>query len=94
MNETNDRARIGFPTRGQAVDDDPEAEILAWALAVADQLGDPNGVLCFASLARRHDRALLDEILSAVLSVPADKIRRSRAALFVALVKVRTRRRR
>lgn len=90
MNETNDRARIGFPTRGQAVDD-PEAEILAWALAVADQLGDPNGVLCFASLARRHDRALLDEILNAVLSVPADKIRRSRAALFVALVKVRTR---
>lgn len=60
---------------------------LAWAHDVALRLDDPKGVLSFAALSRKHDRAFLESAIQAALAVPHEKIRRSRAALFMALVK-------
>lgn len=74
---------------GQPVD--RLADPLRWAEDVARKLGDPAGVLCYRSLARRYPRDLLARALADALAVPEAKIRRSRAALFVALVGARGR---
>lgn len=72
---------------GQAVDDPHDA--LSWAEDTARKLNDQDNVLCYRSLAGRHSRDLLERALADALAVPDAKIRRSRAALFVALVGAR-----
>lgn len=73
---------------GQAVD---ERNARQWAEDAARRLDDVENVLCYEALARRHARDLLDRTLVDVLAVPAARIRKSRGALFVALVAARTR---
>lgn len=85
---TNDRAH----PCGQAVDTPQDAQDpLRWAEDAAQKLNDPDSVLCYRSFARRYPRDLLERALADALAVPDAKIRRSRAALFVALVGVRAR---
>lgn len=90
---TIDRCSECGQQRGQAVDDaSPADEDLAWAQRAAERLEDPDGLLCFTALARRYRRGFLDSVLQAATAVPQSRIRRSRAALFVALVQARAQR--
>lgn len=68
-----------------------ERPVRQWAEDAARSLDDVENVLCYEALARRHARELLDRTLVDVLAVPAARIRKSRGALFVALVNARTR---
>lgn len=87
-----DRAATRGPDGGQPVDELP-SEVEAWAHEAAKALNDPHGLLCYLALGRRFSLELLRGTLEVVLNVPEDRIRRSRAALFVAMVQARARHR-
>jgi hypothetical protein len=70
-------------TQAAGVQEDPAA----WAEAAADLLGDRKNIACYHSFSKRYQRSLLDRALAIAASCPAERIRKSRGAYFVALVK-------
>lgn len=59
-------------------------EILAWDLAVA--LKDKKGLPFYISCTKRYPEPLLRRVLAEVMTVPDEKIKKSRGALFNYLV--------
>jgi hypothetical protein len=66
---------IAFPAR-QAI----------LAAALAESLDDPSGIPRYRMLCRKYPEELLRKVLAEVVSVPAIKIKKSRAALFTYLL--------
>jgi hypothetical protein len=64
---------------------DPQKEDLATELA--EKLGELESLELFRSFADRYSEQLLRKTLNDVLSVPSEKIKKSRAALFTYLIK-------
>lgn len=62
------------------------------AYEIAEALKDNNALPLFMSYTEKFPEALLREKLSHVLSLPQDKIRKSRAALFTYLIEQYARR--
>jgi len=62
-----------------------EKELLAWDLA--NNLNDTANLPFYISYANRYSSGLLRKALGAALEVPANRIRKSRGALFNHLVK-------
>ena len=56
------------------------------AQELAERLGDPDGYRNYVKLSRLYSESSLRSILSKVLEVPAERIRKSRGALFTSLV--------
>jgi hypothetical protein len=59
----------------------------AWAEAAAETLGDRKNIACYHAFVRRYPRPLLERALAIAASCPEERIRKSRGAYFVALVK-------
>jgi len=75
--ESNCRASKQFKPRGRE-------ELLA--LDLAEELNDRQGLPFYLSCSKRYPESLLREVLSEVKQVPAEKINKSRAALFNHLI--------
>ena len=56
------------------------------ARELAERLGDPEGYRNYLKLARQYSELFLRSVLSQVLEIPAEKIRKNRGALFTWLV--------
>ena len=52
------------------------------ALDLAKGLGDPNGLGLYLSVAHKYPESVLRRALAEIRELPADKIRKSRGALF------------
>jgi hypothetical protein len=57
------------------------------ALELADALNDMEALTVYQGFAERYSEEFLRKILQKVLSIPEDKIRKTRGALFTYLVK-------
>jgi len=56
------------------------------AQEIAEALGDPDAYSLYLSYTQKHSAELLRRILDRVLSIPPEKIKRTRGALFTYLV--------
>ena len=57
-----------------------------FALELAETLNDHNSLTLYQQLTEKYDEEFLRRILEKVLSIPKEKIRKSRGALFTFLV--------
>ena len=57
-----------------------------FALELAEALNDHNSLTLYQQLTEKYDEEFLRRILEKVLSIPKEKIRKSRGALFTFLV--------
>jgi len=64
----------------------PAIQTESLALELADTLNDHKHLSLYLSLTRRYPESALRSVLSQVLAVPENKIRKSRAALFIYLI--------
>ncbi len=58
-----------------------------WAERATDLLADRTNAACYHAYARRYPREVLDRALGIAIACPEDRVRTSRGALFVAMVK-------
>ncbi len=65
----------------------PETRQELLALDLAEALNDRKALLVYLSYARKYPESLLRRILVNVKEIPADEIKKSRAALFIFLIK-------
>lgn len=70
----------------ESKDPRPAVQSEPLALKLADALNDHRHLSLYLSLARKHPESALQDVLSQVLAVPENKIRKSRAALFIYLI--------
>ncbi len=56
------------------------------ALEIAQALNDLDALACYQSFTKKYTEEFLKKVLMRVLSIPDDKIRRTRGALFTYLV--------
>jgi hypothetical protein len=59
----------------------------AFAEAIADGLDDKKSLPMFAAIVRRYPREVIRKAYEEALGYPAEKIRKSRGAIFIYLVK-------